>query len=227
MPEGFQFLDIIFFAMLAAFIALRLRSVLGRRTENEQRSSNSLSPRRADETSENVVRLPEREKVAAHNDDDFSDVQDPVLARGLKRIKEQDPNFNRVEFVQGARAAFEMIVDAFAAADNARLRPLLNDSVYELFSGAIEERTTAGEKLETTLVGVRESEIVEAGLRGGMARVTVRFVSDQINLQRDSADRIVEGDPGEPTEIIDLWTFGRDTRSHDPNWQLAATRGDD
>ena len=120
-----------------------------------------------------------------------------------------------------------LIVDAFAAADNARLRPLLNDSVYELFSGAIEERTTAGEKLETTLVGVRESEIVEAGLRGGMARVTVRFVSDQINLQRDSADRIVEGDPGEPTEIIDLWTFGRDTRSHDPNWQLAATRGDD
>ena len=224
MPDGFQFLDIIFFAMVAAFIALRLRSVLGRRTGNEPRPPESMSRSQSDETVDNVVRLRKRDAAPPRKIDDFSDVDDPALVAGLKSVQSADPQFNREDFITGACAAFEIIIQAFAAGDSKRLQPLVNDTVYQLFAGAVDERNSAGETLETTLVGLREKEIVEAGMNGRTARVTVRFVSDQINLVRDSDNDVVDGDPGVSQEVVDMWTFERDTGSRDPNWMLVATR---
>lgn len=222
MNEGFQFLDIIFFAMVAAFILLRLRSVLGRRTGHERRPGNPLSRRRAEKSDDNVIQLPDAEE--AEPEDDFADVTDKALAAGLTQIKVADPGFTREGFLAGARAAFEMIVGAFAAGDAKALRSLLADEVYERFAQAIRDREREGRRLETVLVSIDAAEIIEAGMNGRLAFVTVRFASHQINVTRDADGAVVEGDPQTAVEVIDLWTFERNTRARDPNWRLVATR---
>ena len=120
-----------------------------------------------------------------------------------------------------------MIVASFADGDAKTLRPLLSNDVFEDFAGAIREREEQNQTLETTLVGIKEAEVEEAELQGRTAFVTLRFVSEQINVIKDSEGRIVEGDPSEVTQITDIWTFARNTRSRDPNWTLVATRSPD
>ncbi len=224
MSEGFQFFDIILFAMVAAFILLRLRGVLGRRTGHERRPSTPLAPRQAEEAPDNVIPLPERELAVEEAGDDFADVDDSTLAAGLTQIKLADPGFTRKAFLDGARTAFEFIIDAYAAGDADALRSLLDDDVYRPFARAIRERADVGHALETTLVSIDASEILEAGTNGRTAFVTVRFVTQQINVTRDTAGAIAEGDPSAAVKVTDIWTFERDTRSRDPNWKLAATR---
>lgn len=116
-----------------------------------------------------------------------------------------------------------MIVGAFAAGDKARLRPLLSDDVYTPFAAAIDERAAAGETLETRVIGLKRLDISEAGLTGRMARITVKFVSNQINVLRAHDGSIVDGDPDHAVEKTDFWSFARDTRTSDPNWVLEAT----
>jgi len=213
-----HYFDIILFAMVAAFLVLRLRSVLGRRTGNEQPRDSVL--RRAEASADKVVALGNR-----------SPAPPPVVpappadavAAGLERIRSADPGFDPGQFLEGARAAFEMIVGAFAAADKARLRPLLSDEVYTPFAAAIAERAAAGETLETRIITLKRLDITEAGLTGRMARITVKFVSDQINVLRAHDGSIVDGDPDHAVEKTDFWSFARDTRASDPNWVLEAT----
>jgi predicted lipid-binding transport protein (Tim44 family) len=142
---------------------------------------------------------------------------------GLAAIKAADPGFDARSFVAGARVAFEIIVGAFAAGDTKALRPLLNDEVYERFAAEIARRNAAKETLTTNLVGFDASEIVAAELRGKEARVTVRFVCEQINVSRDAEGLIVDGNPNEVSKLTDLWTFARNTAANDPNWLLVAT----
>jgi len=117
-----------------------------------------------------------------------------------------------------------MIVTAYAAGDTATLRPLLADDVYDKFSGAIAARAKARETLQTTLVGITSADILEADVRGRDATITVKFISEQINVTRDAEGRIVDGDASTVTPVTDIWTFSRNLRSRDPNWTLIATR---
>jgi predicted lipid-binding transport protein (Tim44 family) len=216
--DGFpHYFDIILFAMVAAFLVLRLRSVLGRRTGHERRPDPVL--RRAEPSAgDNIVSLGNRPApplVTATPAD--------AVAAGLERIRSADPGFDPAHFIEGARAAFEMIVAAFAAGEKDRLRPLLADEVYKPFSAAIDEHAASGETLETRIVQIKGIDIAEAGLAGRTARVTVKFVSDQINVLRAHDGSIVDGDPEHPIEKTDFWTFARDTRSPDPNWALVTT----
>ena len=222
MGDGFQFLDIVLFAMVAAFLVLRLRSVLGRRTGHEQRRPDPISQRGQERDSDsNVVDLPRpADAKAALSEIDPSD----PLAAGLARIGIADNSFDPAGFLQGSRAAFEMIVQAFASGDTETLRNLLADDVYENFSDAIRQRSDAGHTLETTIVGIRSADIVEADMDGSNAAVTVKFVSEQVNVTHDSEGRVVEGDPNQVTNITDIWTFHRDTSVRDPNWKLVETR---
>jgi predicted lipid-binding transport protein (Tim44 family) len=224
MNEGFQFFDIILFAMVAGFILLRLRSVLGRRSGNQRRRPNFLSRRQVEDDSDKVIPLPDREGQAADAGDDFADVSDTALAAGLTQIKLADPGFGRKDFLEGARGAFELVVDAFAAGDSKALRPLLADDVFEPFAKSIRDRDTAEHTLETIVVSIDSSEIIEAGMNGRTAFVTVRIVSQQINVTRDAEDSVVDGNETTAVEVVDIWTFERDTRSRDPNWKLVATR---
>jgi predicted lipid-binding transport protein (Tim44 family) len=225
--SSFQFFDIIFFAMVAAFLVLRLRSVLGKRTGTENperwRPRPPVAPR-GDQPArpDNVTPLPPRNGAPP------AEVLAPAapstpLEAGITQIKLADPSFDPRGFVAGAKQAFEMIVGAFAQGDSAALRPLLSDEVYDNFVSDIRRRQQAKQTLETTLVGIKSAEIIEAKMDGRAAAVTMKFVSEQINVTRDAAGQTVDGDPSHVMTVVDVWTFSRNTRSRDPNWQLVAT----
>jgi predicted lipid-binding transport protein (Tim44 family) len=227
MSEGFAYIDILFFAMVAAFIALRLRTVLGRRTGHERRRSGGFSPARPNGAADNVVTLPERSTSQAEVEASLAGLSDKAVKAGLTQIRLADQRFDLQQFLGGARAAFEMIVEAYAAGEKATLRPLLADDVYAGFERAIDQRQAAGQSFETQLTAVPAAEVVGAEMRGRLARITVRFKSEQINVLRDAQGKVVEGDPQTAEEVVDLWTFERDTASPDPNWILVETRTPD
>jgi predicted lipid-binding transport protein (Tim44 family) len=223
----FQYFDIILFAMIAAFLVLRLRSVLGRRTGNERRRE--LYTRRAGPVIDGTTGQPAPQSASSDQGGTVTllPIQPAVSAAdGLSRIRRADPGFDQAEFLAGVRAAFEMIVSAFARGDKEGLRPLLSDDVYRPFSQAIDERIAAKETLETRDLRLDDAEIVAADVVGRAARATVKLVSHQINVIRSADGGIVDGDPEHPVEKTDYWTFARDTRSADPNWQLVATGSD-
>ncbi len=146
-----------------------------------------------------------------------------TVAGGLAQITAADPGFEASGFVDGERGEFGLIVAAFAKGDKAALQPLLSDETYKPFAAAIDEREAAGETLETRVAKLKDIDIVEAGMDGRAARVTVKLVSDQINVLRAHDGSVVDGDPQNLIEKTDFWTFARDTRSPDPNWLLVAT----
>lgn len=218
-------IEIIIFAMIAAFLVHRLRSVLGRRDGDERPRPNPYSAP-VETPRDNVIPLPARNRpepaasvpVAADHDEPLS------LAARLDAIQQADPNFDEKSFLQGARGAFEMIVGAFAAGDLATLRPLLSDAVFANFARAIKDRQAAGETLETHIAALRDIDVADAHLDGAVALLTLRFVSDQTNVIRNADGDIIDGDPAQTIEVIDVWTFARNTRSRDPNWSLVETR---
>ena len=147
-----------------------------------------------------------------------------TLRQGLDAIRKADPAFNPVDFVAGAKIAFEMILGAFAEGDTKTLQPLLGRDVFQSFAAAIEDRRRLGHRLKTTFVGITHVEIVDAELKGRDAHVTLKFTSEQIDVTEDATGQVIEGDPTRVDTLIDLWTFARDTGSRDPNWQLVATQ---
>ncbi len=215
-----HYFDIILFAMVAAFLVLRLRSVLGRRTGNERRRPGVV--REAEPTGDKVIAFGQRPNGVAPPPAATEPPGDAVAA-GLARIHDADPSFDPPHFLEGARAAFEMIVAAFAEGDKTKLRPLLSDEVYQPFSTAIDERNAAHETLESRILALKQLDIAAAELDGRIARVTLKLVSDQINVLRAHDGSVVDGDPEHAIEKTDFWTFARDTRSADPNWALVAT----
>lgn len=232
MGEGFQFIDIILFAMVAAFIILRLRSVLGRRNdqngETPRQNPFSVKPpvRGKDEANDdNVVQLPGQMDRIDDEPQDAENIEpDTPLQAGVRDIQAAAPEFNLDEFVAGASGAFEMIVEAFAKGDRETLKSLLSETVYDNFTRAIIGREEEKETLENTLVGIRSLTGIEAYMEDKVAHVTVKIVSEQVNITRDADGEIIDGDPNHITEITDIWTFARDTSSRDPNWELVATR---
>ncbi len=223
MGEGFPFLDIVLFAMVAAFIILRLRGVLGRRPGNGR--SGQGSPSRQQSTEENVISLPDRAQDTAESaEPEYASEEEAIVAAGLAEIRLADPRFDAEEFLRGARMAYEMIVTAYAVADDAILRQLLSDEVYENFAGAIQERIAEGHTLETTLLTIHTADIVEAQVSGEVVEITVKFVADVINVTREENGTVVTGDPDQAQDVTDFWTFAHEIRSSDPNWQLVETR---
>ncbi len=236
-------LEILFFAIVAAFLGWRLYSVLGRRTGHEKRFDpfgQSDAPTSLPERDGNVRRLPEpaarpdrpQDRPIDRNADRERRKIEAAIAgvsgdvrRGLDEIRAADPKFDPVDFIAGARIAFEMILNAFAKGDAKALRPRLSDQVFENFNGAIEERTRNKQRLETTLVGILGADIVDAEFakEANEARVSIKFMSQQISVTKDQEGRIVDGDPSEVANITDIWTFARPVKSRDPNWVLTAT----
>lgn len=221
MNDGFQFIDIIFFAMVAAFLVLRLRSVLGRRTGNERQRPDPFA--RTPQGKENVVELPDRRR-APRDGASAERYADMPAGSALTAIAVADPAFSPQSFLEGARAAFGMIVGAYAAGDTEALRPLVNDTVLANFQAALDGHRAAGEVLQTELVSIRSADITDAAMEGSTASVTVKFLSEQVTALRDAKGEVVDGDPTRVHQVTDIWTFARDTRSRDPNWHLVATR---
>ncbi|MBT3991268.1 MAG: Tim44 domain-containing protein [Rhodospirillaceae bacterium] len=229
MGEGFQFIDIILFAMIAAFLILRLRSVLGRHKDSgeppQRNQPDQFSADPQSENGDNVISLPNQ--GVAENDDAEEEIeQEPEtpLDIGINQIRNAAPDFDRTEFLVGARTAFEMIIQAFAEGDTVLLESLLNNEVYNNFLQAIRSREAENQTLENTLVRIVNGEMIEAYMADSVANVTVKIISEQVNVTRDAEGEVVDGDADHISEVTDIWTFARDTKSNDPNWQLVATR---
>ncbi|HAD26912.1 MAG TPA: translocase [Alphaproteobacteria bacterium] len=227
MGQGFQFIDIIFFALIAGFILLRLRSVLGTRSGNEKRPEDAIrrqkTPSPDERRDDNVVRLPGSETEGWASDESMGIVPDSPLAQSLTEIQLIDRSFNPQYFLTGARQAYEMIISAFAKGDRETLRPLLNDDVFAQFDAAISERETQNQSMETELVRMADVRMADATLNDTMAEITVKFSVELISAVRNADGAILQGHPTVPQEVSELWTFARDIGSKDPNWLLIAT----
>ena len=229
MGSGSQFIDIILFALVAGFLIVRLRAVLGRRDGHEGRTPDPFAQPKVERSEDKVVRLPERNERPAEPAEPAAAAGESAapagdaLQAGLAQIKTADPRFKPDQFLAGSRAAFEYILNAFAAGEEQTLQRLLSPEVYANFAHSIRERQAAGQRSETKLVTIKSAEPVEAYMAGRTAHVTIKFVTEQISALYDAAGAVIEGDPHQVTEVTDFWTFARDTRSTDPNWMLVAT----
>jgi predicted lipid-binding transport protein (Tim44 family) len=231
MGDGFQFLDIILLVMIAAFIFLRLRSVLGRRMGHEQQPPENNQREEyqdkkqgpVDDGSENVVPMNDQIDIAPADED--MQPRTP-LARTLREIHGMDQNFNPDMFASQAEMAYEAIVMAFAAGDRRVLEDLLAQDVYTNFEAAITGREKAEEEMTTDILSIKSSAIEEASINGREAEITVRFETDMISLTKDKEGVVVAGDP-HPHVVKEFWTFSRDLQSRNPNWLLITTRNAD
>ncbi len=238
----FDIYTLIFLA-LAVFIFLRLRSVLGQRSGSERPPfdippSREAMKRGAETGNDNVVQLPPRsaeqasivaaaeagaeEAAPANRWKGLVEDGSPAGA-ALDAIVKADPAFDPKHFVAGARAAYEMIVSAFAQGDRRTLKDLLSQDVYAGFEAAIKDRETRGERTETRFVSIDDAKLIDASVQGRNAQITLRFVSQIISATRDKDGAVVDGNAEKVTDVTDVWTFARDVSSRDPNWKLVGT----
>jgi predicted lipid-binding transport protein (Tim44 family) len=222
-------LPTVIFALVALFVAFKLRSVLGMRQDSERPPGGLLAPlRRAAAPSTAPAVEPDGAASALAPPpaaDRWKGVAepDPAVWSGLDAIAAADRGFSPQAFLSGARVAYDMVVHAFAAGDSATLRNLMTPEAFANFDNAIQSRAAAGQTLTTTVVSIDGANIVGAQIADAMAQLKVRFAAKLSSVTRDAQGEVVDGSPNAVADHIDLWTFARDVRSRNPNWMLTAT----
>lgn len=209
---------IVLLAMIAAFLGMRLYSVLGKRTGHEQEP---VLPR--ERAAASPVRLDEKDgsqAVVAAPADTSGLVYEPAAEAGLRQLLATDRNFDAGRFMEGAEAAYRMILEAYWKGDRDTLRDLCDDDSYEAFSDAIAAREGRGETLDNRLMGIDSAKITAVELNRSEARVTVRYHADISAVTRDADGKLIAGSMSDASQTDDLWTFRRQIGSNDPNWVL-------
>ena len=193
MNYSFEYIDIILLAMIAGFIFLRLRGILGKRTGYEGKSPAQ-----------------------------FQEVLNKIKVNQNKKISDKFDDEAKKEFIKGAKIAYETIITDFSDNDNkiTNAKPLLNKDIFNKFDDALKERAKRGHFAEITFIGVNKAEIKEHKMTGNILNVTVNFIAEVITCIKDKDKKIVSGDPEKIKKIYDTWIFSRDTTSANPNWQL-------
>lgn len=213
--------EIVILAMIAAFLGMRLYSVLGRRAEHEEEIIPSSRFDRGDEESTpRTLTQPVGESAQA---DRTIAGFPPAVEMGLREISTADRSFELLGFLEGARGAYEVVLEAFWRGDKDELRALCDDEVYESFATVIDEREEAGITMDNRLIRVEDVKVHSAELDGKIARIAVSFVSDIASVSRDKDGNVVAGSLDDAVESRDIWTFSRDIRSGDPQWLLDET----
>ncbi len=224
MEQGIPYGDLIVLGAIAAFIVLRYRAMLG---ESRGRDMNDVQQRRQPEEMQDgaviqlprqTTRTPEPVKESALELALANTVRD-----GIKAIRTRDPQFNLDEFLEGAKGAFDMVIDAFNTSDYDTLRMLLAPDVYKNFEAVLKEQEASGRVAHTTLVAIRKAAITEAALDGSNAVIAVEFESSQIHLVKDRAGTILEGNASTEERVHDRWVFTRDVRTSAPDWKISET----
>ena len=222
--DGIPYADIVILALIAGFILLRLRSVLGQKPGSDtpqffKREENRL---RKDEP---VVQVSDKAKSKPSEPADpyMQTVTDAAIAKTIADIKKLDAQFTATGFLQGARMAYEMVFDGFAKGDKKTLEMLLDKPIYDTFASEIDVRANAKEKTELTLVSVKAKDILRASLVGNKAQVTVKFDSEQVSLTKDEHGTITGGNPSQTMLMDDEWIFERDVTAKNPNWKIIET----
>jgi predicted lipid-binding transport protein (Tim44 family) len=210
-------IEIVILAMIAAFLGMRLYSVLGRRAEHEEEPiPTRVAPSaKAPASPTPLTEQPRTERTIAG----FP----PAIEQGLRDIATADRRFDLLGFVEGAKSAYAMILEAFWRGDKDELAQLCDKDVYDGFAAAIDERAKAGETLDNRLVRIEDSTIHSASLDGKTARIAVRFVADIATVTRDKDGTAIAGSLDDAVESVDVWTFSRDVTSAAPDWLLDET----
>jgi len=211
--------EIVILAMIAAFLGLRLYSVLGRRAEHEEEAVPTRFERGTG-NAPHAVAAPAAETPRPQREiAGFP----PAIEQGLRDISMADRRFDLLTFLEGAKAAYAMILEAFWRGDREELRQLCDDDVYAGFAAAIDAREAAGEVLENRLVRIEDTVVESAALEGRTARITVRFSADVATVTRDKDGNVIAGSLDDAVESNDIWTFAREVNASGPDWLLDET----
>jgi len=224
MSDGFPYADIVILALIAGFVLLRLRSVLGQKIDHDTRP---LAAYRATEAESPVVQVdkPKNANTELQDPDEklLATLADTSLRETLLAIKAADKSFSLSRFVEGAKAAFEMVFDAFVKDDRDTLKMLLSPELFATFAAELDKRKTMGNYPETTLLALISQEITGATLAKNIAHITLKHISEQVSVVRDKSGKITEGDPSASHHVEDHWVFERDLTSRNPNWKIIET----
>ena len=215
--------------MIAAFLILRLRSVLGRHRDASRSDSRFGTKQQLSQQEKPPVIKPESLEEAELKDIENTDLEtklteEGLLEKGFTEIVRAYPGFDPKEFITGVGTAFEIIIKAFSDGDREQLKALLSHNVYSNFSDAIANREENEERLDNTLIRIVDVIALEAFIDKNVANITVKIISEQINATLNIKNEVIDGNSDYVSEITDIWTFARDTNSQDPNWELVATR---
>lgn len=226
--------DLILYALVAVVLIFWLRNTLGTRHGGERQRENPLNDI---DLNSNAPKPVDRGKII-----DITDISDdetvfdakrfpgldirPEAVQGLIDIMKYDRSFDPYRFIQGAKDAFPLILEAFAHGDTDTLQDLLAPKIYKAFVDVIDARIAKGETIATEIHSVRKLEIIETRHAGRMAYITVRMTADETCVIRDAEKHILSGDPDRVTELTDVWTFGRNLGGKDPTWLVYETRDD-
>lgn len=210
---------IIILALVALFIALRLYSVLGERTGHEQQPI--LKPADPEAVVEQRASPATFAQPPSPDADDLAYL--PTAGPGVRALLAADPTFDVARFLEGAKQAYRMILEAYWKGEMDQVKPHVDDHVYATFSKAVAERESVGLELDNRLVGIEQALISAASVEGNVALVTVRFESDIAAITRNSEGEVVAGSMSDAVQTRDLWTFRRAIGSSDPNWVLIET----
>lgn len=214
---------LLIFIALTLILIFKLISLFGTRTGHEQRQEI--------ETGDPAQRSHRSDTMASAGLDRDDDMDEPApkpvkpVSATAATLQAADPQFDEADFVNGARAAYEMIVEAFAAGDLKSIRPYLDASVFDGFREAVTNREAAGHTVDLKFVGIDEAELVSASVENGQMQATVAFVSNQVRTTFDANGEVVEGNPNRIDLVKDRWTFARPINARDPNWMLVGTGG--
>lgn len=213
-----QYLDIIILLLVVFYIFQRLKSVLGTRPQGE---STKLSEESAAKIFDIIMKEAEKHKTSANSEENVKDVNLSEPQKTLAQI----PHFEENTFLSGAKKAFEIILTAFSKADLETLEMLVNKTIYNKFKDIIEKRKNEGITSELDFIGFNKAEIIDAKItKNNIAKITVEFISQQVNLLKDKEDKIIEGDDQYIQTITDKWTFEKSITSTNPNWVLVSTK---
>jgi predicted lipid-binding transport protein (Tim44 family) len=211
MGTQMPFVDILIFAVIAIFLIMRLRNILGSREGFEQKQDNRpIQPVNQAESAREKKVVPLRPSQ--------------LECTGLEAVRRADPNFSDETFMQGAASAFGMVLSAFAEGDVTQLRRLLSFELYEEFSESIRLRNKNGDELGIEIISIDDVQLTDGQVVDNIASVTVTFVSTQTRTLTDRDGVVLEEDSMNSTELTDIWVFERDTQLDDPNWKLVETR---
>lgn len=204
--------------MIAAFLGMRLYSVLGKRTGHEQEP---VLPRRDERSPAQPIRLNDKAAPALDNAELAKGlVYEPQAEAGLRELLNRDSQFDAGQFMQGAEAAYRMILEAFWSGDRQTLRDLCDDDSYEGFVAAIEAREARGEMLDNRLIGIESAKISSVEIQGHEARIAVHYRADISGVTRGPDGEVIAGSMTDAAQANDMWTYRRSLGSRDPNWVL-------
>ena len=226
--------ELLLYALVAGGLVFWLRNILGtRHGEERDRSDNVVSlggdpitPEKA--ASDGAAETGSEQQIQdlLNKEEGVISIDNKAAEAGLLDIASLDKDFDVKFFLEATQDVFAMVVEGFGQGDRELLEDLLADDVYKAFAGAIDAREKSQETLTNEIHAINKAQIIEAKLDNKTAFITVRFIADEISVTKDKDGEIIAGHPERMTEMRDIWTFSRDTKSRDPRWFVSATRGD-